>query len=265
MRAIIDADIFRYEIGFAAEVAWRGMTGEEEALPPFDFVREILHERIAYILAATECDSYTLYLTASEPTFRFEIATVKPYKGTRPSNKPWHFDNLTVHMVDVLGAKVIKGIEADDAMSIDHLADPDTVLCSRDKDLRQVPGWFYSWELGRQPAFGPVKIEELGWIELKENRKDIKGTGFAFFAAQLLLGDKVDNIPGLPGCGPVAAFEALNGCTSIEEYMEVVRKLYQEHYPDDWIKQLNEQGILCWMLRSLNPDDSIPLWDEGDY
>ena len=124
---------------------------------------------------------------------------------------------------------------------------------------------FFSWELGKQPSFGPEMIDELGDITLADDRKDIKGTGFAFFAAQLLIGDKVDNIPGLPKCGPVAAYEALKECATTEEYMATVIELYSTHYGDEWMDQLLEQGRLCWMLRRLNEDGSIPLWVPGDY
>jgi hypothetical protein len=276
MRAIIDGDILRYEVGFGAETAWRAIVGDgldvmkdvaiaDDPIPPFDFVREMLIQRIAHIQAVTEAASSTIYLTEDGPnTFRFKVATLKPYKGTRKSNKPWHFNNLTVYMRDVLGCVLIRGIEADDAMAIDHLGNDETVLCSRDKDLRQIPGRFFSWELGAQPSFGPVMIDDVGTIELKADRKDIKGTGFAFFAAQLLIGDKADNIPGLPKCGPVAAFDELEGCTTKEEYIEKVVELYSIHYgEDEWEERLLEQGRLCWLLRSLNEDGSIPLWTPG--
>ena len=278
MRAIIDGDILRYEVGFGAETAWRGIVGDgldvmkdaaiaADPIPSFDFVKEMMIQRIAWIQAEVEATSSTIYLTEGD-TFRFQLAKLKPYKGTRKGEKPWHFNNLTVFMRDVLGCKMIRGIEADDAMAIDHLQDAEAILCSRDKDLRQVPGLFFSWELGAQPSFGPVMIDDVGEIELKKDRKDIKGTGYAFFAAQLLIGDKADNIPGLPKCGPVAAYAALsaviernmNPADMKQDLMECVIDLYRGHYGDEWEEQLLEQGRLCWLLRELNPDGSVPLW-----
>ncbi|MHA2069034.1 MAG: hypothetical protein ACXABY_32125 [Candidatus Thorarchaeota archaeon] len=264
MRAIIDGDILRYEIGHAAETGWRAITEDEDALPPFDYVRDLLLQRVAYILEECGCDTHTIYITEG-PTFRFDIAKRKPYKGTRKPNKPWHYKNLSMYLVEFLGSTVVTGIEADDAMAIDHVNDPDSVLCSRDKDLRQVPGMYFSWELGNSPAFGPVMIDDLGEINLTPNRKDIKGTGFAFFAAQMLIGDKVDNIPGLPFCGPVAAIDVLSKCATKEEYMDTVIAMYSQYYGDEWRDELLEQGRLCWLLRYLNEDGSIPLWTPGDY
>jgi 5'-3' exonuclease len=279
MKALIDGDILRYELGFASETGWHGITGDDEAVPPFGYVSDLLHARIDSIMEETGSDSYTLFLTEG-PTFRFDIAKRKPYKGTRPSNKPWHYQNLTVYMTDVLKAEIITHIEADDALAIAHL-DPETetVLCSRDKDLRQVPGRFYSWELGMQPSFGPADITQVGSLSLSDGKtKKLTGTGFAWFCAQVLTGDTVDNIPGLPKCGPVAAYQALYGHIPDPSELEAgdgydqyvcnhmiahVGDLYAEKYGPDWEDELLEQGRLCWMTRRLNPDGTPELWEIG--
>lgn len=276
MRAIIDSDILRYEIGFGAETGWKATHEDDpDALPPFWYVEEMLLGRLDAIMDATGADSYTLYMTEG-PTFRFDIATVKPYKGTRKDKKPWHFHNLTQYMRHNLGAVVVNEIEADDAMAIDHVNTADeTVLCSRDKDLRQVPGLFYSWELGRQPSFGPEYINPVGSIYLSNDRKSLKGTGFAFFCGQVLVGDTVDNIPGLPGCGPVAAFDIINEAmidygtdvkTACDALIVAVENAYCYHYGPHWFSPLEEQGRLCWMLRDpVNEIGEEMLWVPGVY
>ena len=188
----------RYEIGFAAEAGYKHKMKEKgedvekvHFLPSFDYVENILLERINHILEETESDEYILYLTEGK-TFREDVATTKPYKGSRVDHKPWHYRNLSVYMKDVLGAKVIRDIEADDAMAIDHTSDPNnTIICSRDKDLRQIPGNTYSWELGRQAAFGPMEVDELGWLTLDKEKRKLSGVGYMFFASQVLTGDTV--------------------------------------------------------------------------
>ena len=274
MRALIDADILRYEVGFAAEAGWKFHNGVA-SLPPFDYVENILLQRINILMLDMKADEYTLYITEG-PTFREKIATLKPYKGTRPSNKPWHFTNLTVYLTDVLGANVITGIEADDALAVEHIKGGDTTLCSRDKDLRQVPGRFYSWELGKQPAYGPVDIDIVGNLKLSDNRKKLSGSGYAFFCAQVLMGDAVDNIPGLPGCGPSKTFNVLKAITEYEydpefksvkqdceDLFERVEHEYFLHYGNDYYDYLLEQGRLCWMSRKLYEDGSPVLWEIG--
>jgi len=257
MKPLIDADILRYEIGFGAETGWQ----TEDELPPWPYVEEMLHHRINTICYDAGADEPpVLYITEGR-TFRFDIAKRKPYKGTRKDNKPWHFNNLTVYFKDVLNCEVVTGIEADDAMAIRHMGPEETIICSRDKDLKQCPGPFYSWELGRQPSFGPVVITKEGSLHLSENNK-LTGTGLPFFYAQVLMGDASDNIPGLPGCGPVLAYEMLESL-EIAGLHSIVEDMYQEKYEAEWEEELLEQGRLCWMTRRLNEDGSPVLWEVG--
>lgn len=264
---LVDGDIIRYEIGFAAEAGWRAMHPEDaDALPPFDYVADLLDRRVADIQTICKTTETPVLYYTTGPTFRFDIAKKKPYKGNRKENKPWHYDNLTVYLKDILGAVEVTGIEADDQLAMDHVRSGcSTVLCSRDKDLRQVPGWFYSWELGRQPSFGPELITREGWIKLSDKRDKIVGTGLAFFYSQVLTGDPTDNIPGLPGIGPVAAFELLHGKTPAQQ-LDAVCEAYFDHYVGDndlMEKELLEQGRLCWLTRRLNEDNSPVLWEIG--
>ncbi len=273
MKPLIDADILRYEVGFGAETGWQ----TEDELPPWPYVEEMLHYRIDKICAdVVATEPPVLYITEGK-TFRFDIAKKKPYKGTRKEHKPWHFNNLTVYFKDVLKCEVVTDIEADDAMAIRHMqaqkdiedehlvrmgCTEDTIICSRDKDLKQLPGSYYSWELGRQPSFGPEVITKEGSLTLSEDNKTLTGTGLPFFYAQVLIGDKSDNIPGLPGCGPVRAFELLGDAATEDLYTEVKLE-YQDNYGPDWEEELLEQGRLCWMTRRLHEDGSPVLWEIG--
>ena len=262
MKALIDGDIIRYEVGFAAEAGWRHLT-ERDELPPWEFVRNILDERLAYILREAKADEACIYITEG-PTFREDIAVSKPYKGTRQDKKPYHFRNLTVALRDVEGAQVVTKIEADDQMALDALkAEGQAIICSRDKDLRQVPVPVFSWELGKQPSFGPEVVTEPGYLTYEPGRNKLLGTGFAFFSAQMLMGDVVDNIPGLPGMGAKGAHKLLEHLTSKEEYIAAVEDAYQAKCDDDWEDYMVEQGRLLWITRRLHPDGSPVLWERG--
>ena len=265
MKALVDSDILRYEIGWGAVTAWRGMhegvDPETIGEPPWWLVESILEGKLEEILFETKSDSYQLYLTEGE-TFRFALAKTKPYKGTRKENKPWHFANLTSHMTHILGAIVVRHIEADDQLALDHLNEAEeTILCSRDKDLRQVPGYFYSWELGRQPSFGPLLITDPGSLTFKNGK--LKGSGFAFFCAQVLMGDPTDNILGLKGWGPVATYNHLSVCVDRDDLLDRVEEAYSEHHKGDWEEYLLEQGRLCWITRRLHEDGTPVLWELG--
>ena len=270
MKALIDGDILRYEIGFAGEVGWKAIT-EREEVPPFDYVKDLLEQRIASILHFTGANDYTLYLSEGK-NFRHDIAVTKPYKGQRIPNKPWHFDNLTAYMQGMLNTETVKGIEADDAMAIAHREN--TIICSRDKDLRQIPGWFFSWELGKQSSFGPLEITNPGTLTLTQSggKQVIKGTGYAFFCSQLLTGDIVDNIPGCPGVGPVRAYEALQPILEQEHadyicksLIDTVESIYDDMYLDEADYKMEEQAKLLWIVRRFNPDGSPQLWNREIY
>lgn len=265
MHALIDADILRYEVGFASEVGWKN--GD---FPPWEYTQEMLEMRLDRIMQGAGATNSTLFLTEG-PTFRYDLATVKPYKGNREDHRPWHFDNLTVYMRDVLGAEVVAGIEADDAMAIeqtrveteDAMAKR-TIICTRDKDLRQVPGWHYGWEMGAQPEFGPVLVTQEGdGLALNSKRNAIVGTGLPFFYSQVLTGDRADNIPGLPGCGAVAAYAALVDNPNPEQTVIYMYEEYYGYHEDEWEERLLEQGRLCWMTRRLHPDGKPVLWEIG--
>ena len=145
-----------------------------------------------------------------------------------------------------------------------------TIICTRDKDLRQCPGWHYGWEIGRQAQFGPELVDKQGQIMLDKSGSSpkIKGTGLSFFYAQCLTGDAVDNIPGLPQCGPVKAYHLLHGLGGTpfghEAMLSIVIQEYQKKYKSDWEKKLLEQGRLLWMVRRINNDGTPVMWNIGD-
>jgi hypothetical protein len=258
-----------YEIGFSGE--FKDEDGENVILD-FDRVADLLDEKIAYIceeVGATE--EPVLYLTGDEklakqqkveykPNFRDEVAVTKVYKGTRKSKKPYHWRNITAYMLANYECHVSYGLEADDSMCIEQCywldrtlngKEPhDTIICSRDKDLRMCPGWHYSWECGKQSSHGPVFVDhnDPGYLEEKPDGKVI-GYGDMFFYYQMLIGDPVDNIPGVPKVGTKKAYPLLKDMKSSREMYEAVRELYQEKLGDDWKPYMREQANLLWMVR----------------
>lgn len=197
------------------------------------------------------------------PSFREQLATVKPYKGTRKGDKPFHFDNITGYLLSSYECRVASnGLEADDLICMEQWgrrADQDSVICTRDKDLRMCPGLHFGWECGLQPAFGPELVDTRGW--LKRRGDDVKGAGLKFFFYQCLVGDTVDNIPGCPKIGPVKALGLLEGCDTRAEHEAVVRGAYEAFYGNEWQERLEEQAKLLWMVKELNEDGSPKHYD----
>lgn len=265
MIPLIDADVLTYEVGFGAETGWKGMTGEEVP-PPFDYVASMLDARISDICYNVEATAPPQLFLTGDGNFRFEIAKTTPYKANR-GPKPWHYKNIRAYISGVLGGVVSSGKEADDDMSLLLHADPDKyIVCTRDKDLRQVPGWHYGWELGNQPSFGPFRVTDPGEISLSDDRKKLSGWGIKFFYSQCLMGDRVDSIPGIPKCGPSRAFDLLNGITLPSDMFKAVREAYRGFYgsSEDGDRQFLEMGRLLWMTRELHPDGRPVLWEFPD-
>ena len=268
MKALIDADILRYEIGFGAERGIKDLVqgGKDmDILPSMTYIEELLTRRVYQILEATKCDDFELYLSSSDNR-REEFATIKPYKGQREEKKPHQFEGMTDLITSSLPHNLSKdGLEADDMMAIEQVAalkaitedgcKPEevharsTIIVSRDKDLRQVPGWHYGWGCGRQEEY-PVQYHDglsIGSLDYNAEKNKLGGTGLLFFYAQLLMGDSTDNIGGVPKIGPKKAYELLSYAP--EGYLKKVAAAYQQAYGSDWHACLWENGKLLWLVR----------------
>lgn len=254
---LIDGDILLYEIGFAAEAGWQG-----DGLPSFDYAAELLHMRIDNVCAIIDADAPPIVYLTGSTNFRNQIATRQPYKE-RLGNKPFHYYNLKAYIKAVYDTRCVEGFEADDLMAIEQTKRPsETIICTRDKDLHQVPGWHYGWELANQPSFGPLLVSNPGLISLSQDRRKLDGYGDLFFYGQLLTGDKVDTVRGLGGkTGPVKAFDILFGCVDTQDAFNRVREAYRGLYGDLGDEEMLEQGRLLYMTRELNEDGSPKLWE----
>jgi hypothetical protein len=254
---LIDADILRYEIGYAAETGWKAVSDDPDAVPPWDYVERLWKLRVQSIIVrinpALPPEEFldvdpTFYFTTT-PTFRYDVAKTKPYKGQRPAKKPWHFDNMTIYLRHILeGVEATDQLEADDMMAIDALRMEDVVLCSRDKDLKQVVGaTVYSWELGGQPEWGPTPVSDPGYLNINQKRK-VGGMGTKFFWFQMLAGDVADNIGGIPKVGDVGAYNALDG-KNLDQCRMAVEFAYRNKFGVKWKDVFNEHCRLLWIIR----------------
>lgn len=267
---------FLYEIGAVGQ--YIDEETDETIYRDFDWVAETLHNRVEEICTAVGATTKPrLYLTGNQrywgesyvPNFREAFATKKQYKGTRKQDKPFHYYNLYHYIISTFDTIISNGCEADDLIGIEQYsrrAKNDTIICTRDKDLRMVPGWHYGWECGRQAEFGPKYYDNTGEIELvrkfdrhgKCTSSKIVGGGYAFFASQLLTGDVVDNIGGLVRAGPVKAYNLLSECRGEEDYLSVVKQSYREQIGEEgWLEALQEQAHLLYIARELNEDGSL--------
>ena len=241
MHALIDGDIFAYEFGSSTDDR-----GNPLAWP---LVQARVDSRIEGILAAVGAETNQIYLTAEDKSnFRIEVASIRPYKGHRATDKPHWYKGIREFLVEHRAAEVVSGYEADDALSIAQCGSIDsgfaeawchTVICSRDKDLHMVPGWHYGWQAGNQ------KEQPLWW-------QDEIG-GLRCFYKQLLTGDSTDNIPGLYGVGRTSAHvKRIDSLDSELDMYSSVKHQYELRFGFYWPQFLYENAKLLWMLRSEN-------------
>lgn len=181
-----------------------------------------------------------VYLTGPN-NYRSGVATIKPYKGNRdPNKKPVHAPAIKEYMRGRYNAIVSDGQEADDEMAIAHLATPgwetESVIATIDKDLDTIPGRHYNFV-----------TKEAYYIDEAEARK--------FFWCQMIAGDPVDNVPGIPGMGMVKAKKYLADWDGIDERIayDKVRALYVQSYGDKSDEALLEMGRLLYIRR--RPDE----------
>lgn len=283
MKALIDCDILRYEIGFGCQ--YKDEETGELNTRDYEQMTELFDEKVRFIcqsVGATEPPLLFLtndtithrlltkrgYKEERKNNFRDEIAVTKVYKGHRKNEKPLHYTNITAYILDNYEHIVGNGLEADDEMCIYQTkSNEPTVICSRDKDLRICPGLHYTWEHGKQSEVEVFEVDRFGFIELlRESTPKIFGGGLSFFYSQLITGDTADHIPGLPKGGAVLAYKTLSECATERELYDKVSELYRERIGEDWREYLREQANLLWMVQHLNEDGSPVMYQfpEGE-
>lgn len=139
------------------------------------------------------------------------------------------------------------GREADDfvriwAVQAEAAGDPFTV-CTNDKDMKVIGGKFYN-----------TQTKETFKISLEE--------GIRFYHEQLLMGDAVDSIPGLPGIGPVKAKKMLSDCVDVEEFRITIVAKYMDVFGDDWRNQLLSNGKLLYLQKHEHDFFNLDGWPE---
>ena len=182
-----------------------------------------------------DCEDYKGFLTG-KGNFRDKIAVTVPYKGQRVSDKPVHLQALRDHLVNSWGFEVVNGIEADDAVGIAAYAvsEDESIMVHIDKDLNQFRGWHYNYR----------KKEKYYVSEFE---------GLHSFYTQILTGDRIDNIIGLKGIGPVKAKRILEECTNENELYEAVLKAYEGDQ-----QRVLENAQLLWLQREANQVWQLP-------
>ena len=148
------------------------------------------------------------------PGENFRNRIFSDYKAHRPPMPPELADQLGMvrQVVEAFGLTqlAVPGFEADDIIAtlsrIAVTAGMEVVICSSDKDLMQLCG-------GPVWLLDTMKNRKIGAAEVKEK--------FGVSPEQVgdvlaLMGDSIDNVPGVPGIGPKTAAELIQKYGSLE-------------------------------------------------
>lgn len=103
------------------------------------------------------------------------------YKGHRNRKKPCGYKRIINALKADYPVQIMPTLEADDALGIYATKEPGHIICSPDKDMRQIPGDLYDLSTG------------VVTITAEEGRR--------WHLIQALAGDQTDGYAGVPGIG----------------------------------------------------------------
>ena len=187
MKLLIDADYIVYKscAGAESEIDWGNdviMVVSKFSEAFSNTIRELKKIEGAFF------DSTDTILFFSD-SVNFRKSIFPSYKGHRNRKKPCGYRRVIEQLKNEYEVIKMPTLEADDAMGIYATLYPDNVICSPDKDMRQIPGKLYDLDT----------IKEITPEEGKQ-----------WHFIQTLAGDQTDGYSGVPGIGikrAVALFE----------------------------------------------------------
>lgn len=196
------------------------------------------------VLEKLSPDDYKIFLTGKK-NFRYEVDS--SYKSNRVQPKPQFYYETKDYLINQWGAETDETLEADDLCAT-HQTD-DTVVVGEDKDLLTIPGKHYRIK---------KKWNENCLIDVTEEE------AVRNFYVQLLIGDKIDAVEGLPNPAKLhhknppnftlATATPLLEDRSKEEMGEIVRDLYQQVYGEGWFEKYDTRARLLFLKRSPNSE-----------
>jgi DNA polymerase-1 len=185
---LIDADFIVYKCCAGAETEID--FGEDLIVVTSNFKEayEYVERELYNIATDLGCFDDSILFFSDSVNFRKSIDPA--YKGHRNRKKPCGYKRVINKLKEEYTVVVMPTLEADDALGIYATKEPGHILCSPDKDMRQIPGQLYDLTDG------------VVTVEPEEGRR--------WHLIQTLAGDQTDGYAGVPGIGikrAVALFE----------------------------------------------------------
>ena len=188
MKLLVDADYVVYKAcaGAETEIDW----GNDVILVTSKFSEAYANVKrdLLKIINNFLWDVPELILFFSD-SVNFRKSIQPAYKGHRQRKKPCGYKRVINQLKTEYEVILMPTLEADDALGIYATDNPGNVICSPDKDMRQIPGRLFD-------------MSEMMNVEKEEGEK--------WHLVQTLAGDQTDGYAGVPGIGvkrAIALFE----------------------------------------------------------
>jgi len=188
MSLLIDADFIVYKCCAGAETEID--FGEDLIVVTSNFkdAYEYVERELYNIANDLGCFDDSILFFSDSTNFRKSIDP--NYKGHRNRKKPCGYKRVINKLKEDYQVVVMPTLEADDALGIYATQEEGHIICSPDKDMRQIPGQLYDL------TEGVVTITQE--------------EGYQWHLIQTMAGDQTDGYAGVPGIGikrAVALFE----------------------------------------------------------
>jgi DNA polymerase-1 len=179
MSLLIDADYIVYKCCAACETE-------------IDYGDDVIvvTSKFSEALAAVERDLYNIAndlgcfddsILFFSDSSNFRKSLDPDYKGHRNRKKPCGYRRVIKALQETFPVVIMPTLEADDALGIYATKEEGHIICSPDKDMRQIPGELYNFTDG---------VEYI-----------TKEEGDRWHLIQTMAGDQTDGYSGVPGIG----------------------------------------------------------------
>jgi 5'-3' exonuclease len=193
MSLLIDADYIVYKCCAATETEIDFGEDLIVVTSRFSEAYEYVERELYNIASDLGCFDDSILFFSDSVNFRKSIDPA--YKGHRNRKKPCGYKRVINKLKEDYHVVVMPTLEADDALGIYATKEPGHILCSPDKDMRQIPGQLFDL------------TQEV--VEITPEMGD------RWHLIQAMAGDQTDGYAGIPGIG-IKRAEALleaNGAT----------------------------------------------------
>ena len=177
-----------------------------------------------------------------EGNFRMDYSDYKLNRSDKPDTRPETLEGVRKYLGDNYG-DFAHGAEADDYCVIEAQRCMDEgipyVICTIDKDLRQMEGMHHNLRTGKTDIVTPEE-------------------GYDFLLQQCLTGDAVDGIKGLKGIGPKKSQKLLQENPE-EPELAIMEKYIDTFGPIGGPQELEKCWNLVYMRRQMDDLKVLPL------